>query len=167
MKLRSRLALVVLVAVIPFLLFSGAMLRQAFRDQRAVLDQGMRDTARALSLGVDGEVKASRAILGTLAASPSLDSGDLGAFYELCVRTMAGRTNAYVILFDPILDPSAGPLIGDPDRLQQVTWNLLTNAVKFTPKRGRVQVHLQRVNSHVEIVVSDTGQGISGGWAWD
>ena len=47
-----------------------------------------------------------------------------------------------------------------PDRLQQVVWNLLSNAVKFTPKNGRVQVRLERVNSHVEIVVSDTGIGI-------
>ena len=49
---------------------------------------------------------------------------------------------------------------GDPGRLQQVVWNLLSNAVKFTPKDGRVQVRLERVNSHVEIVVSDTGIGI-------
>jgi CheY-like chemotaxis protein len=45
--------------------------------------------------------------------------------------------------------------------LQQVLWNLLTNAVKFTLKGGRVQVRLQRVNSSVEISISDTGQGIS------
>jgi signal transduction histidine kinase/CheY-like chemotaxis protein len=59
-----------------------------------------------------------------------------------------------------VLDPRAGPVTGDPARLQQVVWNLLANAVKFTPKGGRVQVHLQRVNSHIEIIVSDTGQGI-------
>ena len=46
-------------------------------------------------------------------------------------------------------------------RLQQVVWNLLTNAVKFTPKGGKVQVAIERVNSHVEISVSDTGIGIS------
>ena len=60
-----------------------------------------------------------------------------------------------------VLDPPGGAVTGDPARLQQVVWNLLMNAVKFTPKGGRVQVHLQRVNSHVEIVVSDTGQGIA------
>jgi CheY-like chemotaxis protein len=49
---------------------------------------------------------------------------------------------------------------GDPDRLQQVIWNLLSNAVKFTPRGGRVQVRLQRINSHIEISVSDTGIGI-------
>jgi len=49
---------------------------------------------------------------------------------------------------------------GDPVRLQQVVWNLLSNAIKFTPREGKVQVRLERVNSSVEIVVSDTGQGI-------
>jgi CheY-like chemotaxis protein/anti-sigma regulatory factor (Ser/Thr protein kinase) len=50
---------------------------------------------------------------------------------------------------------------GDPARLQQVIWNLLSNAIKFTPKGGRVQVKLERVNSHVEITVTDDGQGIN------
>jgi len=49
---------------------------------------------------------------------------------------------------------------GDPDRLQQIVWNLVSNAVKFTPRNGSVQVRLERVNSHVEIAVSDTGIGI-------
>ncbi|MCA1634254.1 MAG: response regulator, partial [Acidobacteria bacterium] len=56
--------------------------------------------------------------------------------------------------------PAAGKVSGDADRLQQVVWNLLSNAVKFTPKGGCVQVRLERVNSHLEIVVADTGQGI-------
>ncbi len=50
--------------------------------------------------------------------------------------------------------------MGDPNRLQQVVWNLLSNAVKFTPKGGRVQTRLTQADSHVEIEVSDTGQGI-------
>ena len=59
-----------------------------------------------------------------------------------------------------IFDSLAGPVAGDPARLQQVIWNLLSNAVKFTPKGGRIQVLLERVNSHVEISVTDTGIGI-------
>jgi PAS domain S-box-containing protein len=59
-----------------------------------------------------------------------------------------------------MLDSSIGWIRGDPNRLQQVLWNLLSNAVKFTPAGGSVQVVLERVNSHVEIVVEDTGIGI-------
>ena len=64
------------------------------------------------------------------------------------------------VRLETILDPLAGPVSGDPARLQQVMWNLLSNAIKFTPKRGRVQVLLERVNSHLEVTVSDTGIGI-------
>ncbi|MEH1924602.1 hybrid sensor histidine kinase/response regulator [Nostoc sp.] len=59
------------------------------------------------------------------------------------------------------LDSSVGQVMGDAERLQQVVWNLLSNAVKFTPSGGRVEVHLEQVNSNVQITVSDTGKGIS------
>jgi signal transduction histidine kinase/ActR/RegA family two-component response regulator len=58
------------------------------------------------------------------------------------------------------LDPEAGPVTGDPARLQQVVWNLLMNAVKFTPAGGEVTLRLFRMDSQVRIEVSDTGQGI-------
>ena len=61
---------------------------------------------------------------------------------------------------ESVLDPQSVIVSGDPARLQQVFWNLLSNAVKFTPKGGRIQVLLQRVNSHIEFSVSDTGIGI-------
>ena len=60
-----------------------------------------------------------------------------------------------------MLDPQAAPVSGDPERLQQILWNLLSNAVKFTNRGGKVQVRLERVNSHVEVAVSDTGIGIA------
>jgi PAS domain S-box-containing protein len=63
-----------------------------------------------------------------------------------------------------VLDPLAGPVSGDPNRLQQIVWNLLSNAIKFTPKGGKIEILLERINSHVEITVSDTGQGIAPGF---
>jgi CheY-like chemotaxis protein len=61
---------------------------------------------------------------------------------------------------EKMLDPRGSMVSGDPARLQQVVWNLLSNAIKFTSSGGRVQVILERVNSHIEITVSDTGVGI-------
>ncbi len=59
-----------------------------------------------------------------------------------------------------LLDPTRTRVSADAARLQQVVWNLLTNAIKFTPRGGQVEVLLRRVNSHVELSVSDTGVGI-------
>ncbi|MFN6484425.1 MULTISPECIES: ATP-binding protein [unclassified Nostoc] len=59
------------------------------------------------------------------------------------------------------IDSSVSQVMGDAERLQQVVWNLLSNAVKFTPSGGRVEVHLEQVNSNAKITVSDTGKGIS------
>lgn len=64
------------------------------------------------------------------------------------------------IRIQTLIDAKVGPVRGDPTRLQQVVWNLLSNAVKFTPKGGRIKVILERVDSHVEITIEDTGIGI-------
>jgi CheY-like chemotaxis protein/anti-sigma regulatory factor (Ser/Thr protein kinase) len=77
------------------------------------------------------------------------------------VATVQPAADAKGVRVESIIDPHIGPVSGDPDRLQQVIWNLLSNAVKFTPRQGRVQIRLERVDSHVEIVVSDTGIGIA------
>jgi PAS domain S-box-containing protein len=64
------------------------------------------------------------------------------------------------IRIQTLLDSGLGPVRGDPHRLQQVLWNLLANAIKFTPKSGRVTLALERVDSHAEITVDDNGIGI-------
>ena len=79
---------------------------------------------------------------------------------EAALAAVMPAANAKGIRIHKVLDSLAGPVTGDFARLQQVVWNLLSNAVKFTPKGGKVQVLLERVNSHVEISVIDTGMGI-------
>ena len=85
---------------------------------------------------------------------------DLPLIVDNAVATVQPAADAKGVSLQTIVDPHVGPVSGDPGRLQQVVWNLVSNAVKFTPKKGRVQVRLELVNSHVEIVVSDTGIGI-------
>ena len=86
---------------------------------------------------------------------------DLISIVNAAIDSIRPAADAKSIRLQTILDPAAGPISGDADRLQQIVWNLLTNAVKFTPKGGRVQVKVQRVDSHVEILVTDSGIGIS------
>jgi PAS domain S-box-containing protein len=85
----------------------------------------------------------------------------LSLIIDNAVATVQPAADAKGVRLQVLVDPGIGAVSGDPDRLQQVAWNLLANAVKFTGRGGRVQVRLERVNSHVELVVSDTGAGIA------
>jgi CheY-like chemotaxis protein len=85
---------------------------------------------------------------------------DLAPLIAATVETVRPAAEAKGIQLHVLLDPRAGPVRGDPNRLQQILWNLLTNAVKFTHKDGRVGVTLSRVNSHIEIEICDDGEGI-------
>jgi PAS domain S-box-containing protein len=82
-------------------------------------------------------------------------------FVEAAIDSVRPAADAKGIQLVKTLDSLAGPIAGDPSRLQQIVWNLLSNAIKFTPRGGKVQVVLQRVNSHIEMSVADTGQGIA------
>jgi PAS domain S-box-containing protein len=85
---------------------------------------------------------------------------DLTAVINSAVETLRPAADAKEIRVYVVLDFGAGTILGDPVRLQQVVWNLLSNAIKFTQKSGSVRVSLERINSHIELSVSDTGPGI-------
>jgi PAS domain S-box-containing protein len=127
-----------------------------------VMERGLETierNSRAQSRLIEDLLDVSRIVAGKL----RLEVGvvDPAAVIRAAIDVVQPATEAKSIRLKTILDSAAGPVSGDPDRLQQVMWNLLSNAVKFTPKGGSVQVLLQRVNSHVEILVGDTGQGIA------
>jgi signal transduction histidine kinase/CheY-like chemotaxis protein len=86
---------------------------------------------------------------------------DLAPLIESVVEGVMPAAQAKKIRVDMMLDSGDAVISGDADRIQQVLFNMLTNAVKFTPDGGRVQVRLSRVSSSVEICVSDTGKGIA------
>ncbi len=121
------------------------------------LDAIVRNAHVQLQL-IDDLLDVSRIISGKMRLE--IRPVDIQRVLESALDAVRPAADAKGLRLQSLLDPGAGPINGDPDRLQQVVWNLLMNAVKFTPRDGRIQLMLQRVNSHVEIVVSDSGAGI-------
>ena len=101
----------------------------------------------------------SRIISGKLRLD--LRTVDLPRVIEAAVEATRPAAEGKGISLSISLDPHAGPVNGDADRLQQVVWNLLTNAIKFTPDGGRILVKSEVVDSRVEVTVCDTGMGIA------
>jgi PAS domain S-box-containing protein len=86
---------------------------------------------------------------------------ELSAVLNESIETLRSTAQAKGVYLQARLDPFARPIFGDPNRLQQVFWNLLNNAIKFTPKDGKVEVLLKQVSSEVQVSVIDTGEGIA------
>ncbi len=116
------------------------------------------NSSRVQAQLIDDLLDVSRIITGKLRLE--VQTVDLASLIDSAVESVRPAAEAKEIRIQVITDPHAGPVSGDPGRLQQVMWNLLSNAVKYTPKRGRVYVKLEQVNSHVEVSVADTGIGI-------
>jgi signal transduction histidine kinase/CheY-like chemotaxis protein len=112
----------------------------------------------SLSKMIEDILDVSRVVSGKMRLN--MQPVELPLVVHDAVATIAPAAEAKHIRLETTADPQVGAVSGDPDRLRQIMWNLLSNAVKFTPKHGRIQVRLERVNSSVEIVVSDTGIGI-------
>ncbi len=86
--------------------------------------------------------------------------GDLQAIVEAAVDSLRLAAEAKQIDVQVAAQPRLGPILGDPVRLQQVVWNLVSNAVKFTPRGGEVHITLDRDGACARLVVRDTGEGI-------
>ena len=114
--------------------------------------------ARAQTQLIEDLLDMSRIISGKVRLD--VQSTNVAEVIHASVESVRLSAEAKGIRLRKILDFDAGPVSGDPTRLQQIVWNLLSNAIKFTPKGGNVDVLLERVNSHLEITVHDSGVGI-------
>ena len=108
---------------------------------------------------VEDLLDAARITTGKLRLTPLLI--DLLPVVEAAVETVRVAAEAKGIALELTHDDAVTTVLGDPDRLQQIAWNLISNAVKFTPSGGRVEVWLGRAENFVQLRVRDTGQGIS------
>jgi len=146
-----------LTAIIGWAAMLGSPRLDALTSLRAI--EVIQRNAQVQAQLVDDLLDVSRIITGKLrfTAQPV----DLATVIIAAVDGLRPAAEAKEMSLQLHLDSSAGPVSGDPDRLQQVVWNLVSNAIKFTPKGGRVIVSLSRVESHVEFTVSDTGNGIA------
>ena len=126
-------------------------------DSKRAVETILRN-ARAQTQIIDDLLDISRIITGKLRLD--VHSVQLGQLIQTVAEGMRPAADARTIHLQTVIDPRTGPISGDPERLQQIIWNLLSNAIKFTPQCGRVEVRLERIDSDVEITISDTGQGI-------
>jgi CheY-like chemotaxis protein len=114
--------------------------------------------AQAQSRIVADLLDISRAITGKIRIQPA--QLDFANVVDMAIEGVRPAAEAKKIAIEADLDRANALMRGDADRLQQVVWNLLANAIKFTPKNGRVVVRLRRVESDLEFVVEDNGEGI-------
>jgi PAS domain S-box-containing protein len=125
--------------------------------QRKALGTVVRNAA-SLTQIVEDVLDVSRIVSGKLRLN--VQAVELSQIVREAAETSQPAADAKGIRLDVIVDPRGTQVSGDPDRLRQVLWNLCSNAVKFSSRGGRVEVRLERVNSHVEVTVTDTGIGI-------
>jgi signal transduction histidine kinase len=116
-------------------------------------------SARAQARLIDDLLDVSRIISGKLRLD--VRSMRVADVVRDAVATVRPAADAKALRLDTVIDPESGTIAADPDRLQQIVWNLLSNAIKFTPAGGRVVVSAQRSDATIDIVVRDSGVGIT------
>jgi two-component system, chemotaxis family, CheB/CheR fusion protein len=137
------------------------ILRDAGIDE-AARERGMAAIERGVKVQtrlIEDLLDYSRMVTGKLRLAPRLT--DLLPVAEAAVEAARSAAVAKEIKLQLVRDSPTAMVLGDSDRLQQVVWNLVSNAVKFTPRGGRVEVWIGRVGTGLHLRVSDTGQGIN------
>lgn len=127
---------------------------QAVSEAIEVIDRNVRIQTQLIEDLLD----MSRIISGKIRLN--VQRVELSNVIEAALEAVAPAIDAKGIRLEKVVDPLVGAVSGDFNRLQQVLWNLLTNAVKFTPRKGRIHVLAEPVESHIEVSVTDTGEGI-------
>jgi CheY-like chemotaxis protein len=133
------------------------------------MDELDEKTTRIALSTIERNAKAQAEIIGDILDVSSIMTGklridaravELAAIVRAAVDTLQLAARAKGLTLSVSLDSDC-LVVGDPDRLQQIVWNLVSNAIKFTPNGGVAEVRLERVNSNLELRVSDNGIGIS------
>lgn len=120
----------------------------------AVIDRSI----KSQTVMIDDLLDIARVVAGEMRLSPRIV--DLSTIAVAVVENLADAATAKGITVDLALEPASSPIRGDPDRLQQIVWNILSNAVKFTPRGGHIDVSVRRSGDSIELRVVDTGIGI-------
>ncbi len=132
--------------------------RQLSPEMTAQAIETIGRNARAQAQLVEDLLDVSRIVQGKLRLN--MYPLEIKSIINAAIETMRPAADAKTIQLQVVLGAASGLILGDADRIQQIVWNLVSNAIKFTPKGGQVEVRLIQVSSWLEIVISDTGEGI-------
>ena len=138
-----------------------ARLLPTLQKDDAVLGEAIASIARSAEVQaklIDDVLDVSRIVSGKLRLSRQ--TIDVERVILSAIESVRPMAEARSIAVTTNIATDVGMVVADPVRIQQVIWNLLTNAIKFTPRGGKVEVHMRRTSSHVQLAVCDTGEGI-------
>ena len=133
--------------------------KQMQAEQQAKAIAAIERNAHAQTRLIDDLLDVSRAISGKLRLE--VRPVNVGDVVRTAIETVRPAMSAKGVQFEAVYDPQAPMISADPDRLQQIVWNLMSNAIKFTPEGGTITVAVSRIDSGVELTVTDTGAGIA------
>jgi PAS domain S-box-containing protein len=131
------------------------------RDLPSILEVIARNAQIQAKL-IDDLLDMNRLLSGN--ARLDLSTVDIAALLQTTLHGLQLAADAKGVIIVAMLEPGVGGILGDSRRLQQVLWNLIHNAIKFTPAQGRVEINVHRNEGEIEITVVDTGRGISPGF---